>query len=504
MSTEWLASLVIAVVALVTLLSRRFKIAEPILLMVAGVGLALLPGLPAIQVDPDLLLLVVLPPMLFWHAFIVTPREIKANAAAISLTSVVLVAITAFAVAAVLHCIAGLPWAIAMVFGAIVAPTDPVAFLTVARQLNVSPRLVGLLDGENLINDFTALVLYLTAIDAVLHGSFSTFSAVGNFMFTAAGGVMIGYAVGRLVSWINTRVADPLVAPIITLAGAYLAFLPAEALHVSAILAAGVAGRVVGSRSALVDRPQTRLGGYGFWNTWIFLLSAVLFVLVGLQLPQVLEKISTLPGIAYACAGAIAAVMVTRVLFFMGIGLGIPHIARRMRMDGARWPWADNLVAGWSGMRGGLSLVMVLALPEDFPFRDIALIVTFSVILVTLVVQGISMPWLIKNLPVERDTFTEQEIAQAHRTATGAALSKLEEIGALQPIDADHSAYLQQAYRIRSEQFAVTETVSRIEGQLIDAERKAIIELRHQGTISDEVLREVEQALDMRDVLRQV
>ncbi|WP_093232781.1 cation:proton antiporter [Sinorhizobium sp. NFACC03] len=188
-------------------------------------------------------------------------------------------------------------------------------------------------------------------------------------MTTAVGGIAIGLLVGYLVSIINSRVSHALVAPIVTLSGAYLAFLPAEALHVSAILAAGVAGRVAGARSAVVDEPQSRLVGYGFWNTLIFLLTAILFVLVGLQLPLAVQGTAADLGVLQVCVLVTAAVVLTRLLFALAIGLSLPNVARRMSKAGYRWPWAESLVAGWSGMRGALSLIMVMTLPGDFPYQ---------------------------------------------------------------------------------------------------------------------------------------
>lgn len=488
MSLEWSATLIISVVAAVTLLARQIRIADPILLVIAGIGLAFVPGLPKIAVDPKALLLAVLPPMLFWHAFIVTPREIRANALAVGLLALPLVALTVAAVAAVLHLVAGLPWAVAVVAGAILGPTDPVAFLTVARRLGVSPRLVGLLDGENLLNDFTALVVYGLAVDAVLSGAFSITDAPFTLLATAVGGIAIGLLVGYLVSIINSRVSHALVAPIVTLSGAYLAFLPAEALHVSAILAAGVAGRVAGARSAVVDEPQSRLVGYGFWNTLIFLLTAILFVLVGLQLPLAVQGTASDIGVLKICLLVTVAVVLTRLLFTLGIGLSLPNVARRMSKAGYRWPWAESLVAGWSGMRGALSLIMVMTLPGDFPYRDLLLIVTFSVLLATLLVQGLSLPLVIRWLPVERDNLTKQEIALVRDAAHAAASDRLNAMEALGEIRPDEADRLRSMYRWRQSSAAM-ETKD-IELNLIRAERAEILQMRRRDVISDEVMRE--------------
>ncbi|WP_436946149.1 cation:proton antiporter [Streptomyces sp. SudanB25_2051] len=394
-----------------------------------------------------------------------------------------------------------MPWGVAVALGAIVAPTDPVAFLTVARRLNVSPRLVGLLDGENLLNDFTALVVYTTAVQATLDGTFSPAHSLGELVWTAAVGVALGYAVGRTVSFVNARVDDPITAPIIVLCGCYLAFLPAEALHVSAILAAGVAGRVIGARPPVVDLPRTRLTGYGFWNTWIFLLTAVLFMLIGLQLSVVVDALPDTPAKVTAyCLACAATVIVLRMLFILTMGLTVPPIARRMRLDGAR-PWAESLVAGWAGMRGVICLVMALALPADFPYRPIVLVCTFAVILITLVGQGLTLPWLIHHTPVERDTLSareQEELRERTQRAAEARLGELEASGRVSPATA---AALRTAHRATAPPDPGDEALARLRLDLIAAERQEAIRLRREGRYGDEVLREHERCLDLRATL---
>ncbi|SDN04825.1 Na+/H+ antiporter [Ensifer sp. YR511] len=499
MGIEWSAALIIFVVMATTLLARTVRIADPILLVVAGIGLAFVPGFPSVALDPRALLLAVLPPMLFWHAFIVTPREIRANAFAVGLLALPLVAITVLSVAVVLHWGVGMPWPVAIVAGAILGPTDPVAFLTVARRLGVSPRLVGLLDGENLLNDFTALVIYGLALQTVMSGVFSISDAPITFLETAIGGLMIGLFVGHLISIVNKRVSHPLVAPIVTLSGAYLAFLPAEALHLSAILAAGVAGRIAGAKSAVVDEPQTRLVGYGFWNTLIFLLTAILFALVGLHLPLAVKNINADTEVLRLCALVTIAVIATRLLFVLAIGLLLPNVAKRMSNAGHRWPWAESLVAGWSGMRGALSLIMVLTLPETFPHRDLLIIVTFSVLLATLLIQGLSLPLVIRWLPVERDTLTHHETAVGRRAAHAAASDQLQQMEASGHIEKDDAGLLRSMYHWRHS--AKGRATRPVELALIQTERAAILRMRRDGQISDEVVRELEAELDMRAVM---
>jgi Na+/H+ antiporter len=495
---EIIGGIIIVVVAAVTLLARWTKIADPILLAIAGAVLGLLPGLPAVRVSPELLLLGVLPPLLFWHAFIVTPRELRANAAAIYLLSIGLVVATVGGVAAVAHTLTGIPWAVAFALGAIVSPTDPVAFLTVARRLGVSPRLIGLLDGENLANDATAIVLYLVAIEAAVSGDFSAWSTIEKFASSSSIGLLIGAAVGATASFINSKVDDPARAPVIALCAAYLAFLPAEALHVSAILAAGAAGLVMGSRSPVVDRPATRLSGYAFWETFVFLLTSVLFILIGLQLPVVLEGLVARPlaELATAAAAVVTAVVAIRLFWVLGITLAIPPLGRRLRIDGRPRPWREALVVGWSGMRGAVSLTVTLALPESFPERDIVLLLAYIVIAATLVGQGLTIPFLIRRLDIERDHVSQPETELGRRSLREAALRRIDELRLAKDVD-DHSLdrardrYTSPAHKLDS----------RLESELLAAEREILIRLRKSGAIGNDVLRELERELDMRSQL---
>lgn len=461
--------------------------------------------MPTVAVSPDLLLLGVLPPLLFWHGFIVTPREIRANAPAIGLLAVVLVVLTVAMVALASRITADISWAAAIALGAMVGPTDPVAFLTVARRLGVSPRLVGLLDGENLLNDFTAITVYVVAVEAATTGAFSAPGAGLLFVLSALAGIMIGLAVGALGSAINSRVDDPSTAPIIALAAAYLAFLPAEALHVSAILAAGAAGRVMGWRSPIVDRPHTRLSGYAFWNTGSFLLTAVLFMLVGLQLPVILDALADRPVGTLLAVGlaAVAAVVLTRIAWLFLIASAVPTVGRSMRLDQQR-PWAEAAVVGWSGMRGALSVALALALPSGFPDRDLVVFLTFTVVIVTLVGQGLTLPALIRRLPLERDSTSVSESQLVRRAAARAALDQLERLARRNTFEPDAITEARTFYHERLRAHEGTRThpsTQELTGQLIDAERRAATTLRKDSLIGDDVLREYERELDMRAVL---
>ena len=281
-----LVSLLVAVAVLASA-ARAVNIPYPIVLVLGGLVMGFIPGLPDIELEPELVLVLFLPPLLYSAAFFANLRELKQDLRAISLLAIGLVLATMCAVAAVAHSlIDGLPWAAAFALGAIVAPTDPVAATTVARRLAVPRRIVSVIEGESLINDGTALVAYRVAVAAAVGGSFSLVDAGLEFLGSAAGGVAIGLAVGWVIAWIRARIDDVLVEVTISLLSGYAAYLPAEALDASGVLAAVTCGIYLGWQAPRISTAQMRLQGYAVWDTLVFLLNALLFVLIGLQLPR--------------------------------------------------------------------------------------------------------------------------------------------------------------------------------------------------------------------------
>ena len=290
---ELLVLVLMVAVGGLSVLAGTVRVPYPILLVLGGLVLGFVPGVPPAELPPDLVLVLFLPPLLYSAAFFSSPRDLRADLRAISLLAVGLVLATMSAVAAVAHTlVGGLPWAAAFALGAIVSPTDPLAATAIARRLGVPRRLVTVLEGESLVNDATALVAYRLAVGAVVAGSFTLWAAGVRFVAGAVGGVAIGLAVGWLLAEARRRIEDPVVEIVLSVVTGYAAYLPADRLGASGVLAAVTAGLYVGWRAPELASPATRLLGFSFWEVLVYLLNAVLFVLVGLQLRPILSGVS--------------------------------------------------------------------------------------------------------------------------------------------------------------------------------------------------------------------
>src|SRR5215216_2905126 len=424
-----IAGLLVAVAGLSTL-ARYLSVPYPIVLVVGGALIGFIPGLPEVRLDPEVVLVVFLPPLLYGSSIYANFGDLRANLRALTLSTVGLVLATMCAVAWAAHAlIPGLPWEAAFVLGAIVSPTDPLAAATIMRRLEAPRRLVSGIEGEGLFNDATALVAYRVAVAAVVAGSFSLSDAGLKFVLGAAGGVAVGLAVASIVAAIRKRTTDTQVNVTISLLTGYAAFVPADAIGASGILATVTAGIYMGIRGPRILPARTRLQGYFVWDIVDFIINAILFVLIGLQLRAVVGALSgysasTLAGYVLALTGVVVG---TRLVWFFTVPYLIRAIdrrpAQRARRVGARW----RLVLAWSGMRGAVSLAVALALPLTtgaggaFPKRDLIILVTFAVIFFTLVVQGLSLPALIRRLGVsDGGADADEELrARADRRLSG-------------------------------------------------------------------------------------
>jgi Na+/H+ antiporter len=512
---ESLLLVLVAAVAGLSILARMIGVPYPILLVGGGLVLGFVPGMPVIELPPELVLVVFLPPLLYWAAFFSSPRELQADARAISLAALPLVLATAAAVAVVAHSVVdGLPWAAAFALGAIVSPTDPLAATAIGRRLGVPRRLVTVLEGESLVNDASALVTYRIAVAAVATGSFVVWQAGLRFLVGAAGGVAIGLAVGWLVAEVRRRLQDPVTEIVVSVATGYAAYLPAERLQVSGVLAAVTAGLYVGWRAPELASAATRLLGFSFWEVLVYLLNAVLFILVGLQLQPILGAVGgTSMATLVGQAALISAVVIgVRFAWLFTVPYLIRLVDRRPAQVARRLGARARLVLGWSGMRGAVSLAAALALPLDFPLRDVILFLTFGVILATLVVQGLTLPALIRRLGVHGDDTEEQEELYARLAATDAALDRLQQLAGAEWTREDSVERLQGAYQFRRRRLgarlgAVTDegfedrslAYQRLVREVLQAQRQAIVGLRNQGAISNDVMHRIERELDLED-----
>ena len=509
-----LLALMVAVAGL-SVLARVVRVPYPILLVLGGLVLGFLPGMPAVELPPELVLVAFLPPLLYWAGFFASPRDLRADARAISMSAVGLVLATTAAVAVTAHSMVDrMTWPAAFALGAIVSPTDPLAASAIGRRLGVPRRLLTLLEGESLVNDATALVAYRIAVAAAVGGSFVAWQAGLRFLATAAGGVAVGLLVGWLVAELRRRLDEPVVEIVVSVFTGYAAYLPAELLGVSGVLAAVTAGLYVGWRAPELASAATRLLGFSFWEVLVYLANAVLFILVGLQLRPILEELDGTAMAVLVGQGALVSAVVVAVR--LGWGFSIPYLVRLvdrrpsqvMRRVGAK----QRLIIGWSGMRGAVSLAAALALPLDFPMRNLILFLTFSVIFATLVVQGLTLPTLIRRLNFEQDDTEEREEIRARLAATHAAVDRLDELAGADWTRDDTVERLHGLYEFRRRRLKArggyleddgtedrSQAYQRLLRELLQAQRQAIVRLRNQGQISNDVMHRIERELDLED-----
>jgi monovalent cation/hydrogen antiporter len=509
-----LLALMVAVAGL-SVLARVVRVPYPILLVLGGLVLGFLPGMPAVELPPELVLVAFLPPLLYWAGFFASPRDLRADARAISMSAVGLVLATTAAVAVTAHSMVDrMTWPAAFALGAIVSPTDPLAASAIGRRLGVPRRLLTLIEGESLVNDATALVAYRIAVAAAVGGSFVAWQAGLRFVVGTAGGVAVGLLVGWLVAELRRRLDEPVVEIVVSVFTGYAAYLPAELLGVSGVLAAVTAGLYVGWRAPELASAATRLLGFSFWEVLVYLANAVLFILVGLQLRPILEELDGTAMAVLVGQGALVSAVVVAVR--LGWGFSIPYLVRLvdrrpsqvMRRVGAK----QRLIIGWSGMRGAVSLAAALALPLDFPMRNLILFLTFSVIFATLVVQGLTLPTLIRRLNFEQDDTEEREEIRARLAATHAALDRLDELAGADWTRDDTVERLHGLYEFRRRRLKArggyleddgtedrSQAYQRLLRELLQAQRQAIVRLRNQGQISNDVMHRIERELDLED-----
>ena len=515
-SAELILGLLIAVAALVTI-ARRLGIAYPIFLVIGGLVLGLVPGIPRTEIDPDLIFLVVLPPLLYIAAFFTPVTSLRANLGIIGSLAIGLVIATALAAGAVARAlIVGMTWPVALALGAIVAPPDEIAATAIAARLGVPRRIVTILEGESLLNDATALTIYSVAIAAAVGGSFSPTSAAATFALAIVGGLAIGVAVGWVIAHIRSRIEDTPVEITISLLTPYAAFLSAERLGASGVIATVAAGLYLGHLRSRIMGADARLTGRAVWETITFLLNGFVFLVTGLEVPLLLRSLA--PALAMRLVGIGIAVSVVLILvraLWIFSTLVVPQMIRR-RNDAPR-PVANALVLSWAGMRGVVSLAAALALPTSlpaggpFPARDALVIVTLTVIVFTLVGQGLTLPWLIRGLRLGADVEVRGHDASARQRLLEAATRRIHELYPVWPGHRPLLDRLRETHEHRAEHVerqredpASEEDRELIEHReikraVIDAEREALLRLRTEGEIDDEVLRNLERELDLEE-----
>jgi monovalent cation/hydrogen antiporter len=522
-------------VAALATLAARLGVPYPILLVLGGLVLGFVPGLPRPELKPDVVFLLFLPPLLYVSAIFTSWRDFRANLRPISLLAVGLVLMTTCVVAAVAHWAVGLPWAAAFVLGAIVSPTDAIAATAVAQRLGVPRRIVTILEGESLVNDATGIVAYRIAVGAVVAGTFSLWQAGLQFIVGAVGGIAVGLAVGWAILWARRHVSeDPSVQNTISLLTPFTAYLLAEEpshyawkelLHLpgefafSGVLSVVATGLYLGRRGPYVIAAETRLQGYAFWELVTFLLNGLIFALIGLQLRGIVGRLSEYSvGDLLLYAGIISLTVILVRFLWVFPATYVPRwVSRSLReRDPSPSPRAVTVIA-WTGMRGVISLAAALALPltveggAPFPGRDLILFLTFSVILATLVVQGLSLPALIRGLGLEDDGSQEREEIEGRIEVAQAALARIEELVEEDWVREDTAERVRGLYNYRHSRFSArfdgdedgieerSAAYQRFMRELLRAQRRTLIQLRNEGRISDEVMHRIEHDLDLEE-----
>jgi Na+/H+ antiporter len=545
-ATHALALLALPVAAIaVAALARRFGLSAPLVLVVAGLLAAALPGMPEFQLDPEFVLYVFLPPLLFSAALDSSYYNLRENVGPITMLSVGLVLFTTLAVGYVAYLVVpGLPLSAAFALGAILAPPDAVAAVSVARRLGLPRRMVTILVGESLLNDATALTAFRVALAAAVGEGFSLLDGVGRFLYAAAVGAAIGLALGPPLHWLRSRLSDPLVETAVPIFAPFAAYLLAESVHASGVIAVVVSGLYLGYRS-VQSGALTRVLSGSFWKVAVFVLESVVFLLIGLQLPLILDALSrrSWAALAWYAVAVFLAAVVARFAWVLPTE-SIPMPGRRGRRRGAvppvpgappppgrpapraTMPWRQRVILSWAGMRGVVSLAAAFAIPfaahdgRPFPERDLLLFLTFTTVLGTLLLQGMTFPLLIRRLGIgsERERYADQVAeAAAQHAAARAALDRLEELAA-QPAS-DVTDEIVQRLRGHAEQRQLSAwerlgggtgpegeevpsaTYRRLRREMLTAERAVFVRFRDERRIDDDVLRRVLHELDLEEVM---
>jgi CPA1 family monovalent cation:H+ antiporter len=511
--------LMLLFVAAFAVLARRLETPYPIILVIGGLLLGFVPGIPTITLNPDLIFLVVLPPLLFSAALVTSWRAFSYNLVSIAMLAFGLVGFTMLAVAkAGPWLFSGFDWRIGLVLGAVVATTDSIAATSIARRIGLPKSIVDVLEGESIVNDATGLLGLEFATAIVVGGQNPSVGySLVRLLFLTCAGIGTGLALGRIVEWFEHRIDDGPIEIAISILVPYAAYMTAEAIHASGVLAVVAAGLYLGRKSSEFLSPRVRLESRAVWTSIEFILNGFVFVLIGLQLPSVLAGVSELSParvILYGALFSVFLILLRLVWTFPGF-YAASFIRRHVLRQNEKRPRAGEVfVVGWTGMRGVLALAAAIALPDTlangspFPHRDLIVFLTFSVILVTLVFQGLTLAPLVRMLGLSQAPDPGHDEQKARRLVIEATLERLEELRRRDPSGSTElyddlgrhyqhrlaSVHGEEENAAGSEQYFQYLELS---GALFDVERQTALRLRDEGRISDEALRAMEHELDL-------
>ncbi len=509
-------ALVVAV-AVVAAGARRLGLNAPIVLVVAGVLASFVPGVPEYRLDPEVVLLGLLPPLLYAAAIRTSLVDFHANRQAIGILAVGAVVFTVGAVGLVVWAVVpGVPLAAGLALGAVVAPPDAVAATTIARRVGMPRRIVAILEGESLVNDATALVSLRTAAAAVTATATVTVWSVGvDFALAAGGGIAVGGVVALLLGAARKRVQDPVLDTTLSLAAPFISYLPAEAIHSSGVIAVVVTGLLLGHKSPVLQSAASRLSEQTNWRTVQFLLENAVFLLIGLQVADILQNARddgfSTARLVVICLVVLVATVLARVVWVFGATAVYRFGPPSLRAHA--WQWSHAALVSWAGMRGVVTLAAAFILPGETPHRDVLILAAFAVVAGTLLVHGTTLPWLVRRLGLPGPDPTEDALEEAAllSRATRAGLARLDELrgevrdqSVLDRLEERARSRADAAWeRLGSGQSGETpsETYRRVRQEMLHAERAVVLEARASGKVDDEILRDVLALLDSEESL---
>lgn len=509
-------------------LSNKYKFPFPIVLVLCGVVISLIPGLPVVALSPEIVFIVFLPPLLYGAAWNTSWHDFKANLRPITLAAVGLVLFTTSLVALAAHALVpGLSWPLAFLIGAIVSPPDAVAATSVTKGLGLQPRVIAILEGESLVNDASGLVAYKYALALVTAGNFVFWEAGLNFLWVVAAGVAIGLAVGYIMYLVHKKiVSDAVIEATLTFLTPFASYLIAEHFHVSGVLAVVTTGLYLSFRSAEIFTHQSRIMIYSVWEVVIYILNGLIFILIGLQLRAVMEGIheySTMELVLYGLIISLV-VIVVRFVWVIPAALLPRYLSKRIR-EREKFDFRNLMVVGWAGMRGVVSMAAALALPlimdngQAFPHRNLIVYLTFCVILSTLVLLGFSLPWLVKRLKIPPHSIAAEEY-DVRTEVVNQTIIHIEEHLSLLQDELLHN--IKSKYEVKYNRLQKTDLpanyfgkgqtltgnifneYSKLQIDLIGVERQTLEDMHRRGKASEEILRKMERELDLEETRLQM
>jgi len=517
--------IILGTICLCALLANRLSMAAPIAFLLGGILLALVPNMPAVHLNPEYMLVIFLPPILMEAAFFTSIRDFRANLRPILFLAIGLVIATTVAIAAVVVAfVPGATWALGFVLGAIISPPDAAAATSSLKNVRLPRRIIAILEGESLINDATGIVLYKFAVAAVLAGSFSFVDASSLFVWKSIGGIAIGLSIAYLFIRMYPYLRDPSVEILTTFLPPYAAYMLAESIDTSGVLAVVSAGLMIGWYAPSLFRPRMRIPAAAIWKMVVFFLNALAFLLIGLQLPQLVKNLDLVnnPSLIGSALAVCVASVVVRFIWVFAIAYGTRFLFPSIRVRDPYPHWRNIVVLGWTGMRGVVTLALALALPvtlsngETFPQRDLIIFFATSVILFTLVLQGLTLPWLTRRLSFSFDAKRMQEEWSARVHGARRALARLDELVADQSVHKPALARIREHYTERLESLGdgpntplnsdrapslmshpLLQAENRLWAEVLREERNTLLSMRRNYTIGDDVMHDMLQEMDL-------